>query len=136
MEGTPAAVQPGEPADDEDRWIGLFTLRQAAPSARNDTADGDTPVAADLPFLPNTLAQLASPGVAVLIYCTLITVVALTAVFSSKPSRRKAALEVLRLLLPGRHRPPPGGVPGQTSQQRPRTLHRRGQRRLPPSPDP
>jgi hypothetical protein len=63
-----------------------------------------TPVAA---HLPDNIAQLATLDAAALAYCTLITVVALAAVFSSKPSRRKAALEVLRLLLPGRRRPPP-----------------------------
>lgn len=62
-------------------------------------------MAADLPFLPDIPAQLATLGAPALIYCTLITTVALAAVFSSKPSRRKAALKVLRLLLPGRRRP-------------------------------
>jgi hypothetical protein len=40
--------------------------------------------------------------VLVMIYACLIVIVALTAVFTSKPVRRKAALEVLELLLPGR----------------------------------
>jgi hypothetical protein len=35
-------------------------------------------------------------------YAGLVGTMALTAVFSSKPARRKAAVEVLRLLLPGR----------------------------------
>jgi hypothetical protein len=38
------------------------------------------------------------------IYACLIAVIALTAVFTSKPARRKAALEVLELLRPGRRR--------------------------------
>jgi hypothetical protein len=37
-----------------------------------------------------------------LIYAGLITTMALTAVFSSKPARRRAATEILRLLLAGR----------------------------------
>jgi hypothetical protein len=40
-------------------------------------------------------------------YSALVITMALTAVFSSKPSRRKAALEVLRLLVPWRRRMPP-----------------------------
>jgi hypothetical protein len=134
MEGTPAAVAPGEPADDEDHWTGPFTLRQAAPSARNQERRRRHLVAADLPFLPDTPAQLATLGAAALIYCMLIAVVALAAVFSSKPSRRKAALEVLWLLLPRRHQPPPNN-PGQASRPQPKTPSRRRQRRL-PSPDP
>ena len=38
------------------------------------------------------------------IYTCLIAVIALTAVFTSKPARRNAALDVLELLLPGRRR--------------------------------
>jgi hypothetical protein len=45
---------------------------------------------------------LAAPG-----YTALVTTMAVTAVFSSKPDRREAALNVLRLLLPGRRQIPP-----------------------------
>jgi hypothetical protein len=41
-------------------------------------------------------------------YSALTTIMALTAVFSSRPHRRKAALEVLHLLIPGRRRIIPG----------------------------
>jgi hypothetical protein len=58
-------------------------------------------VAAGFPFL--TSRELAILAMAV-IYTCLIVVVALTAVFTSRPARRKAALEVLELLLPGRRR--------------------------------
>lgn len=63
----------------------------------------DVPIAV---HLPGSLAQLATLDAVAVIYGILIVVMALAAVFSSKPSRRKAALEVLRLLLPGRRRPP------------------------------
>ncbi len=56
-------------------------------------------MAAEFAFLTNHEAAILAPAV---IYACLIAVIALTAVFSSRPARRKAALEVLRLLLPGR----------------------------------
>jgi hypothetical protein len=53
------------------------------------------------------------------IYACLITVIALTAVFTSKPARRKAALDVLKLLLPGRRRTHTvGQQPGQPRRRR------------------
>lgn len=52
------------------------------------------------------------------IYACLIAVIALTAVFTSRPARRKAALEVLELLLPGRRRT-------HAASQQPRQLRRR-----------
>jgi hypothetical protein len=71
-------------------------------------------MAADLPFLPGTTGELTVLGSASgLGYLLLIAVVALTAVFSSKPGRRKAALEVLQLLLPRRRR-----APGDTTRRR------------------
>lgn len=57
-------------------------------------------------FLP-ALAG-ASPvalGVFLGLYATMITVLVWTAVYSPQPARRRAAVTVLRLLLPGR-RPP------------------------------
>lgn len=74
-------------------------------------------MAADPPFLPGIVHDLAVLPPAVLIYLGLIAIVALTGVFTSKPARRRAALDVLHLLLPGRSRdqaqdnnatPPPG----------------------------
>lgn len=53
-----------------------------------------------------------------LIYPCLIAVTAMTAVFSSKPARRKAALEVLRLLLPGRRGQPADQIPARKSRRR------------------
>jgi hypothetical protein len=58
-------------------------------------------VAAGFQFL--TSREPAMLGLA-MIYPCLIAVIALTAVFTSRPARRKAALEVLALLLPGRRR--------------------------------
>lgn len=52
-------------------------------------------MAAGLPFLTTFLPVAVG-------YFALISVLALTAVFSSKPHRRKAALDVLRILVPGR----------------------------------
>lgn len=70
-------------------------------------------MAAELPFLYDGLATV---GAASLGYLLLIAVIALTAVFSSRPTRRKAAFDVLRLLLPGRRRlrsqPPGHDTPG------------------------
>lgn len=79
-------------------------------------------MAAELPFLPGITRDLAP---VVFIYAGLITTIALTAVFSSRPTRRKAALEVLRLLLPGRNRS------GNQRQIKDRTTRRR---RDPPNP--
>ena len=59
-----------------------------------------------------------------LVYAGLITMMALTAVFSARPARRKAAAEVLRLLLPGRPAipAPPNIFPaGQHTHGGPRT---------------
>ncbi|MGH3805078.1 MAG: hypothetical protein ACRDRU_00235 [Pseudonocardiaceae bacterium] len=120
MEGTPAAVHPAA-----HRTVNAERHRRRR-----------HPVAAGLPFPPNTLAQPASPSAAAPTYRTLITVIAPPAMSSSQPSPRKTALEVLQLPPPERHRPPSGGVPRQTSHQRPRTLHHREQRQPPPSPDP
>jgi hypothetical protein len=52
-------------------------------------------MAAGLPFLSAFMPVAIG-------YFVLISLLALTAVFSSKPHRRKAALEVLRILVPGR----------------------------------
>lgn len=53
------------------------------------------------------------------IYACLIAVIALTAVFASRPARRKAALDVLELLLPGRRRTHTiGQQPGQPRRRR------------------
>ncbi|MFV2195468.1 hypothetical protein [Nocardiopsis sp. LOL_012] len=61
-------------------------------------------MAAALPML-NDIAQYASgAGLLAFVYGFLVTTLALTAVFSSKPVRRKAAKEVLLLLLPRRGR--------------------------------
>jgi hypothetical protein len=80
-------------------------------------------VSAELPFVSDVIRDLAPLG---LIYACLITTMALTAVFSSKPARRQAALEVLRLLLPGRR-------DGATTRARARN---RAIRRRPDPPDP
>ncbi|MYZ34161.1 MULTISPECIES: hypothetical protein [unclassified Streptomyces] len=82
-------------------------------------------MAAILPFLSNLPIKLAVLG---LVYVGLIAVVALAAVFSRTPSRRKDAREVLRLLLTwGRLPPGEGG-----SRQRGTSSSRRRQQRLPP----
>jgi hypothetical protein len=60
-----------------------------------------------------------------LAYVGLVGTMALTAVFSSLPARRKAAVEVLRLLLPGRR---PSGHP---PERLPRPA---GRPRQPPNP--
>lgn len=54
-----------------------------------------------------SLADVAGPVVAALptAYFLLIAAIALTAVYSSRPSRRRAAVTVLRLLLPRRMPP-------------------------------
>lgn len=62
-----------------------------------------------------------------LIYAGLITTMALSTVFSSKPTRRKAALEVLQLLLPGRENNTIG------SPRRRRTRRRRDPPDAPPA---
>ncbi len=67
-------------------------------------------MAAEFPFLSSHDPAVLVPAAA---YACLVTVIALTAVFTSKPARRKAALEVLRLLLPGRGNNPPGSQPRQ-----------------------
>jgi len=59
-----------------------------------------------------SLGGAAGPLVAVVLiaYVTLIGVIAVTAVYSSRPARRRAALVVLQLLLPPRR--PPRHLPG------------------------
>lgn len=70
---------------------------------------------AALPTLLNDIAQyVASVGLLALVYAFLIATVALTAVFSSKPARRKAAKEVLALLLPRLGRSGGPGVDGES----------------------
>jgi hypothetical protein len=69
-------------------------------------------VAPEFPFLPGGDLAFLFPAAT---YVCLIAVIALTAVFSSKPARRKAALEVLRLLLPGRK---PNPFPSATRRRR------------------
>jgi hypothetical protein len=61
-------------------------------------------------FLPALFDHLSAAGVAASLYFVLVAVVSLSAVFAPKPTQRRAALQVLRLLLP-RRRPaePPGG---------------------------
>ena len=55
--------------------------------------------AVDLQVVSDLAQSLASLGTIVLLgYFSLIAITALTAVFSKQPARRKAALEVLRLL--------------------------------------
>jgi hypothetical protein len=53
-----------------------------------------------------------------LTYAGLIGTMALTAVFAATPARRKAALEVLRLLLPGRRRSLAEQLPARKSRRR------------------
>lgn len=79
------------------------------------------------PFLSGILNHLPLIGPVALAYFSLITVVALAAVFSSKPSRRKAALQVLTLLLPGRRGRIESGSPSRRV-----TRSRRRRRSLPP----
>jgi hypothetical protein len=61
-------------------------------------------VAADFPLLPGILGNLSAWGAtgALYRYSLLISVATFTAVFSRHATRQDAALEVLRLLLPGR----------------------------------
>jgi hypothetical protein len=98
MDGLPAAIKPGNRP--VSKITGLGRLRCGKPPRQRGEhhADGDL-VAAEFAFLTNHEATILAPAV---IYACLIAVIALTAVFSSRPARRKAALEVLRLLLPGR----------------------------------
>lgn len=66
-----------------------------------------------------SLAGTAGPVVVVLLaaYLVLIAVIALTAVYSQKPARRRAAVTVLRLLLP--RRTPDGRPDPQESSAKP-----------------
>ena len=63
---------------------------------------------AEFAFLPGHVLTMLIPAV---LYMGLVIVIALTAVFTSKPVRRKAALEVLQLLLPGRRHHAVGSRP-------------------------
>ncbi len=56
-------------------------------------------------LVPTLVGQLDNLTIAPAIYLALMAVVALAAVFSTSLSRRRAALEVLRILAP-RRRPP------------------------------
>jgi hypothetical protein len=67
-------------------------------------------VAGSLPFLTATVRDPLVLALLPLIYAFLVVTMALTAVFSSKPARRKAALEVLGLILPGRRAMPSGAA--------------------------
>jgi hypothetical protein len=62
-------------------------------------------MAPNLPFLADISNTLALPGLVGLGYLCLIVILALVAVFSSKPHRREAAFDVLRLVTPGRQPP-------------------------------
>lgn len=70
-----------------------------------------------IPWLTRWLMVWASLS---LVYAGLITMMALTAVFSARPARRKAAAEILRLLLPGRRlsRPPVEHLPNRPAHPR------------------
>jgi hypothetical protein len=78
-------------------------------------------VAANLPILSSITSALTTLGPAALGYVLLITTVALTAVFSAKLHRRKAAIEVLRVLVPGRRnlQERPDHRPTRRPRQRP-----------------
>lgn len=53
-------------------------------------------------LVPTLVGQLDNLTIAPTIYLGLVAVVALAAVFSKSPSRRRVALDVLRVLLPRR----------------------------------
>jgi hypothetical protein len=63
--------------------------------------------------MPLFEGQLRILAVAPVLYLVIIAVVVFAAVFSKEASQRRAALAVLRLLIPRRNplgrRPPPGG---------------------------
>ncbi len=86
---------------------------------------------AELPLLSGLTRDLAILAPLALIYACLITTMAMTAVFSSKPTRRRAALEVLELLLPGRWDRKRDRTPG-----RGRTIRRRRDPPTLPPPNP
>jgi hypothetical protein len=88
-------------------------------------------MAVDLPFLPGIAHDFTILSPALFIYTVLIATVALTAVFTSKPARRRAALDVLRLLLPRRSRDQTQiGIAPPPSRHRESST---GRRRLPPA---
>jgi hypothetical protein len=66
-------------------------------------------VAADL--MPLVVAQLRTVILAPLLYLAIVAIVAAAAVFSTKTGRRRAALTVLRVLVPQRTSPGGPGVP-------------------------
>lgn len=53
-------------------------------------------------LVPSVLGQLDTLATAPTVYLALVAIVSLAAVFSKEPGRRRAALSVLRLLLPRR----------------------------------
>jgi hypothetical protein len=61
-------------------------------------------MAVGLPLPANVMAQLSSLWPVAIGYFLLIALLALIAVFSPEPHRRKAAQDVLRILVPGRRR--------------------------------
>lgn len=80
-------------------------------------------MAASLPQLANTALQQTLPILAIG-YLVLISILALTAVFSSKPHRRRAALDVLKVLLPGRRdRASPAGANPRSRSTGPPSEH-------------
>lgn len=56
-------------------------------------------------LMPLVVAQLRTLTLAPLLYLALVTVVAVAAVFSTNAGRRRAALTVLRVLVPQRSSP-------------------------------
>jgi hypothetical protein len=70
------------------------------PVSAEDSAQTEYRVPADL--VPDVLGQLDGLAAVPTAYLALVAIVSLAAVFSKEPSRRRAALSVLRLLLPRR----------------------------------
>lgn len=87
--------------------VGSACFRCGKPPRQRGRRDADgEDMAAGLPFPANLVVQLGSLEPLVIGYFLLIALLAVTAVFSAKPHRRKAAQDVLRILVPGRRQGP------------------------------
>jgi hypothetical protein len=90
-----------------------------APS-RPLTAALPTAIAVPANLMPLVVAQLRALTLAPLLYLAIVAVVAAAAVFSTKTGRRRAALAVLRVLVPQRINPGGPGVPRPLGDDRTR----------------
>ena len=69
-------------------------------------------------LMPLVAAPLRTLTLAPLLYLVIVAVIATPAVFSTRPSRRRAALTVLRVLVPRRTRSDGPGVPSPYADDR------------------